>query len=199
VVSPAPAAASALEIRTGGLVVVAPHPDDEALIAGGAIARAVANGEPVAVLILTSGDFDCRSAASQRQAESIAGLEALGVKEDQVFFLGYVLEFDGQALQISLAKHTAAGLESLAQWPLPHDAWTLPEHGEHFELQVTADSSDHGAAALTLLREDVVVGVAIDPNPPRGGNVLSVDDPSGSRGGVLLSLGPSGAGRVCRR
>jgi LmbE family N-acetylglucosaminyl deacetylase len=462
-----PASSVALEDRTGGLVVVAPHPDDEALIAGGAIARAVASGVPVAVLILTSGDYDCRSAASQRQAESIAGLQALGLKESQVFFLGYPdgylsrlgvaplpavprliagacvrgnttygqrgagradvhtmrtgapaeytapslvgdlrylldrlaprtlivthpadshpdhaaayalvrralsgsrraprllralvhgndcwptgsapgpdcapgriapreampaptgalrgylpnvrlavpnnclladplqnpklaaiaahtsqtrgstssylfafarreevffsenlfrnarglwaprvdpraegapsfllrgqehvrieqsvplalgmtlerpapgrpvqvsllgspreryeLEFDGQALQVTLAKRTAAGLEALEQWLLPHDAWTLPEQVEHFELQVTADSSDYGAAALSLLRDDVVVGVAIDPNPPRHGSGLSVDDPSGSRGGVLLSLSASGAGRVCRR
>jgi LmbE family N-acetylglucosaminyl deacetylase len=449
------------------LVVVAPHPDDEALIAGGALARAVASGEPVAVLILTSGDYDCRSAASQRQAESIAGLEALGVKEDQVFFLGYpdgylsrlgvaplpavsrliadacvrgnttygqrgaggadvhtarmgapaeytapnlvadlgyllarlaprtlilthpadshpdhaaayalvrralrgsrhaprllralvhgddcwptggilgqdcnpgrimpreamppptgalrgylpdlhlavpnscllsdprqnpklaaisahasqtrgstssylfafarrdevffteslfrnasgvwaprvdphaegalnfllrgherlsieqsvplalsmtlerplpghpvsvsllgspkeryVVEFDGQALQVSLSKQTAEGLTPLKQWPLSHDAWAGLPHVERFELQVTDDSSDPGAAALTLLRNGVVVGVAIDPAPPRRGNALSVDEPSGSREGVLLSLRSSGPGHVRRR
>jgi LmbE family N-acetylglucosaminyl deacetylase len=453
---------AAFEVRTGGLVVVAPHPDDEALIAGGAIARAVASGQPVAVLILTSGDYDCRSSASQRQAESIAGLEALGVKEEQIFFLGYpdgylsrlgvtplpavprliagacvrgnttygqrgagradvhtlrtavpaeytapnlvadlgyllerlaprtlivthpadshpdhaaayafvrralsgsrraprllralvhgndcwptggipghdcapgriapreampppsgalrgylpnlrlavpnnclladprqnpklaaiaahasqthgstgsylfafarrdepffsedlfrnargtwaprvdphaerarsfllrghehlsveqsmplalsvtlerpapgkplrisllessrqryLLDFDGQELQISLSKQTAAGLEPLKQWPLPHDAWAAPEHVEQFELQVTGDSSDRGAAAITLLRDEAVVGVAIDPNPPRRGNALSVDDPSGSRRGVSLSLSASARG-----
>ena len=451
-----PAPAAAVQGCAGGLVVVAPHPDDEALIAGGAIARAVARGEPVAVLILTSGDYDCRSSASQRQAESIAGLRALGVREDQVFFLGYpdgylsrlgveplpvvprliagacvrgnttygqrgagradvhtmrtgapaeytapnlvadlgyllerlaprtlivthpadshpdhaaayglvrralsssrraprllrtlvhgndcwptggvpghdcapgriapreamppptgtlrgylpnlrlavpnncllsdpqenpklaaisahasqthgstssylfafarrdeafftedlfrnargmwvprvdphaegaptfllrghehfniersvplalsvtlerpapgkavrvsllgsssaryALDFDGQELRVSLSKQTATGLEAIEQWPLPHDAWVGPEH---FELQVTADSSDQSAAALTLLRDDVVVGVAIDPDPPRRVSALSVDDPSGSRAGVLLSLSRS--------
>ena len=462
-----PAPAASLEVRTGGLVVVAPHPDDEALIAGGVIARAAARGEPVAVLILTSGDYDCRSAASQRQAESIAGLAALGVKEDQVFFLGYpdgflsrlgvaalpavlrlidgacvrgnttygqrgagradvhtlrtgapaeytaanllgdlgyllgrlaprtlivthpadshpdhaaayalvrravsglpraprllrarvhgndcwptggipghdctpgriapreampaptgalrgylpdlrlavpndcllsdprqnpklaaisahasqthgstscylfsfarrdevffteslfqnargrwaprvdphaedapifilrrhehlsieqreplalgatlgrpapgkpvrvsllgsskgryVLEIDGEALLVSLFKQAGASLEPLAQWPLPHDAWALPGQVEHFELQVTRDSSAQRAGALTLLRDDGVIGVAIDPEPLRHGNLLSVDDPSGSPEGVLLSLGSSGSGHLRRR
>ena len=462
-----PSLTSPLSLRARQILVVAPHPDDEALIASGALARAVASGEPVAVLILTSGDYDCRSAASQRQAESLAGLQALGVKEDQVFFLGYpdgylsrlgvtplpavprliadacvrgnttygrrgrgradvhsvrtggpaeytapnlvadlsylleqlaprtlivthpadshpdhaaayalvrralsgsrrpprllralvhgddcwptggipgqdcspgrvapgeamppptgalrgyrpdlrlavpndcllvdprqnpklaaisahasqtrgstssylfafarrdepfftedllrnargvwasrvdphaegaltfllreqerlriehraplalrmtlerprpgkpvrvsllgsaseryLIDFDGQALAISLSKQTEAGVEPLKQWPLPHDTWALPEHSEHFELQVTDDPSDPGAAALTLLRGDLVVGVAIDPEPLRRGHVLSVDDPSGPRGEVLLSLCSSGPGRPCRR
>ncbi|HKO47769.1 MAG TPA: PIG-L family deacetylase [Polyangiaceae bacterium] len=465
--APSPAPAAALEVRSGGLVVVAPHPDDEALIAGGAIARAVASGQPVAVLILTSGDYACRSAASQRQAESIAGLEALGVKEDQVFFLGYpdgylsrlgvaplpavprliagtcvhgnttygqrgagradvhtlrtgapavytapnlladlgdllerlaprtlivthpadshadhaaayalvrrassglrraprllralvhgddcwptggvpgqdctpgriapreamppptgalrgylpnlrlavpkdclladpprnpklsaisahhsqthgstssylfafarrdeaffsedlsrnargvwaprvdphadgaptfllrghehfsieqslplalgvalqrprpgkpvrvsllgsskghyALDFDGETLEVSLSKHTEMGLELVKKWPLPHDAWALSEQTEHFELQVTGDPSSASAAALTLLRNDVVVGVATDPAPLRRGNALSADDPSGPRGAVSLSLCSSGSRRGCRR
>ncbi|MEO6598346.1 MAG: PIG-L family deacetylase [Polyangiaceae bacterium] len=440
-------------LRTGGLVVVAPHPDDEALIAGGSLARAVANGEPVAVLILTSGDYDCRSAASQRQAESVAGLAALGVKEDQIFFLGYpdgylsrlglkplppvrrlidgvcargnttygergagnvdvhrartgtaaeytapnlvadlhsllqslsprelivthpadshpdhaaayafvrralnglpraprllrafvhgddcwptggrsnnclpgriapreatppltgllrgylpnlrlavpasclrqevrdnpklaaisahvsqtrgsassyllafarrdepffeqqlrqdaagnwvplaaprslrpatfrplgqerlallqhiplalevtltrpvrgkpvrvsfletaqqryVLDFDGQGPQVSLRKQTAAGEASLKQWPLPHDAWAATER---FELQVTNDASTGGAAELTLFLDGELVGVAVDPKPIRDGIALSVDDPSGSKPALSLSLG----------
>ena len=463
-VARAPAAGAA-----GGLLVVAPHPDDEALIASGAIARAVARKEPVTVLILTSGDYDCRSAASQRQAESVAGLAALGVKEDQIFFLGYpdgylarlgvtplpavprliagacvlgnttygqrgaggtdvhsartgapaaytapnlvadlaylieqrmpstlivthpadthpdhaaayalvrraltharrpprllralvhgddcwptggvpgqdcapgriapreampppsgslhgylpdvrlavpnrcllpdarenpklaaiaahasqtrgstssylfafarrdelffseqllrnaqgdwtarvaphaegaasfllrgrerfrmrqsvplalgvtlgrpapakpvrisvldtgrdryVLEFDGQALQVLLFKQAALGLEPLARWVLPHDAWATSEGVEHFELQVTNDPSDVRAAALTLLRDESVVGVAIDPDPPRraGSTALSVDDPSDSREGVLLSLSPQGGSGVRSR
>jgi LmbE family N-acetylglucosaminyl deacetylase len=427
------------------LVVVAPHPDDEALMAGGAIAGAVARGEPVAVLVLTSGDFDCRSAASTRQAESVAALAALGVREDQIFFLGYpdgylsrlgvaplpavprlidgvcvrgnttygqrgagradvhtaragapaeytapnlvadlryllerlaprrlivthpadthpdhaaayafvrralagshrpprllralvhgddcwptsskpgpdcapgriapseamplpsgvlrgylpnlrlavpssclrpeadknpklaaiaaytsqtrgssssylfafarreelfftedlptrieprvdnelrfsmrgherfrveqrvpldlsvtlerpapgkpmrvslldtgneryVLDFDGAALQVSLSIQSGGGLIALKQWPLPHDAWAT---AERFELQVARDPADASAAALTLLRNDVIVGVAIDPDPPSRGGSVSVVDPSGSREGVRLSL-----------
>lgn len=96
--APPPAVAPVLEpastagklgIREGGLLVVAPHPDDEALIASGAILRAVESGEPVAVVILTSGDFDCVQSAETRQTQSVAGLAALGIQESQIFFLGY--------------------------------------------------------------------------------------------------------------
>ncbi len=73
----------------GGLVVVAPHPDDEALTASALMLAATLRGEPVDVVILTNGDWDCRHDARRRQAESIAGLRAVGVSEEHVFFLGY--------------------------------------------------------------------------------------------------------------
>ena len=41
---------------TGSVVVVAPHPDDETLGAGGLIAAAAAVGVPVHVLLLTRGE-----------------------------------------------------------------------------------------------------------------------------------------------
>jgi len=116
----------------------------------------------------------------------------------------YVVEFDGQALQVSLFKQSAAGLEPFTRWVLPHDAWLTAEGVEgvegveRFELQVTNDPSDVHAAALTLLQNDVVVGVAIDPDPPRlaGSTALAVDDPTDSRAGVLLSLSPHGGSGV---
>jgi len=70
-------------------LVVAPHPDDEALIAGGVIASAVQKGERVAVVILTNGDYDCVVSGYIRQRESIDGLARLGLPESAVHFLGY--------------------------------------------------------------------------------------------------------------
>jgi LmbE family N-acetylglucosaminyl deacetylase len=70
-------------------VVIAPHPDDETLIASGVLARAREAGEDVAVIVMTNGDYDCVHDGLRRQRESRAGLAALGVPEDRVFFLGY--------------------------------------------------------------------------------------------------------------
>lgn len=70
-------------------LVVAPHPDDEALIAAGTLARAVESGKSVAVVVMTNGDYDCVVDGLTREAESIAGLAAVGVDESNVTFLGY--------------------------------------------------------------------------------------------------------------
>lgn len=70
-------------------VVIAPHPDDEALIASGVLLRAAQSGSDPAVIVMTNGDLDCLHDGLRREGESVAGLAALGVREERVFFLGY--------------------------------------------------------------------------------------------------------------
>ncbi|MCA2977910.1 MAG: PIG-L family deacetylase [Myxococcaceae bacterium] len=71
------------------VLVLAPHPDDEVLMAGGALAAAVARGAQVAVVVVTNGDLSCARDGRQRQAETVTALASLGVHEAQVRFLGY--------------------------------------------------------------------------------------------------------------
>lgn len=71
------------------LVVVAPHPDDEALLASGLLLRAKQAGQRVAVVIMTNGDFDCQVDGLVREQESVQGLAEVGVDEGEVYFLGY--------------------------------------------------------------------------------------------------------------
>ena len=71
------------------LLVLAPHPDDEVLFAGGVLERAVKSGQKVAVIIVTNGDYTCERDGYLREAESIGALKSLGVSEKDVHFLGY--------------------------------------------------------------------------------------------------------------
>ena len=70
-------------------VVIAPHPDDEALMASGVLLHAVTSGVEAAVIVMTNGDLDCLYDGIRREGETVAGVSALGVPEDRVFFLGY--------------------------------------------------------------------------------------------------------------
>ncbi len=71
------------------LWVVAPHPDDEVLMASQALIEAVDRGAPYQIAIVTNGDFTCARDGWARQRESLAALATLGVTEDHVHFLGY--------------------------------------------------------------------------------------------------------------
>jgi LmbE family N-acetylglucosaminyl deacetylase len=73
----------------GRLWVLAPHPDDEVLMAGELLRQSVARGRPVTVLVMTNGDLSCTRNGHLRQAETIAALASLGVTEEHVHFLGY--------------------------------------------------------------------------------------------------------------
>ncbi len=100
--------------RVQRLLVIAPHPDDETIGAGGAIQAALAAGAEVKVVIVTNGDGqplgpvvlerrvwpharDYVTIGEQRQAEALTALRTLGLPSDQVMFLGYP---DGQLSQL---------------------------------------------------------------------------------------------------
>jgi LmbE family N-acetylglucosaminyl deacetylase len=75
--------------RAADLVVIAPHPDDEVLLAAGLIERSVQAGERVHVILLTNGDATCERDGTRRQGETVAAMRALGVPEEHLHFLGY--------------------------------------------------------------------------------------------------------------
>ncbi|MCU0509967.1 MAG: PIG-L family deacetylase [Anaerolineae bacterium] len=76
------------------LLVVAAHPDDLETTCGGTLALLVDAGVEVALLLCTDGDigthdlsYTRESLAATRREETLAGAQALGLKE--VFFLGH--------------------------------------------------------------------------------------------------------------
>lgn len=112
------------------ILVVAPHPDDEALGAGGFMAKACALGHDVFVALLTSGDGFKEDAARyylsldvsaeeylhmgyERRIETLDALAHLGVPPDHVAFLGYP---DG-------------GLDALWRTHWDEESWTSPTTG----------------------------------------------------------------------
>ncbi|MEO8070579.1 MAG: PIG-L family deacetylase [Acidobacteriota bacterium] len=92
--------------RVTRLLVLAPHPDDEALGAAGLIARVRARGGAVQVVLLTSGDgfpeaveaargitnpkpSDYRGFGLRREQETRTAMAALGVPSSRITFLGF--------------------------------------------------------------------------------------------------------------
>lgn len=82
--------------ETGASLVIAPHPDDEALGCGLAIARARAAGQNVRVLIVTDGSAGGVAEKPEpeylvriRHQESIDAGKMLGLNPDDIVFLGF--------------------------------------------------------------------------------------------------------------
>ncbi len=75
----------------GSIMVLVPHEDDEILMCAGIMENAVRHGVELTVVMATNGDYGSRdgSVGRDRLRETLAGLKVLGVRAEQVVFLGY--------------------------------------------------------------------------------------------------------------
>lgn len=117
-------------------LVVAPHPDDETLGCGGAIAHKTAAGSAVRVLIASDGRHACPSAiisptelAEIREAECLEALDELGVPADQVTFLR-LEDGQGATWQDEVTRGVLAALDTFRpdEVLVPH---ALDGHDDH--------------------------------------------------------------------
>jgi LmbE family N-acetylglucosaminyl deacetylase len=89
-------ARSRLTVERSPILIIAPHPDDEALMASGVIVNALENGQPAKVVLVTNGDHrEGMAYGLQRQKESITAMRQLGLQETDVVFLGYPGDITG--------------------------------------------------------------------------------------------------------
>lgn len=129
------------------VIVFAPHPDDEILATGGLIYQAIKNGAEVYVVIVTCGDGYRFSSMEEfkkfyptvddyvnygyaRQEESKMALEILGVKQENILFLGY----------------PDLGLKHLLDenWKIPYDSPYSKESASPYANSYTANVSYTG-------------------------------------------------------
>lgn len=155
------------------ILVIAPHPDDEVLLAAGVMERAVRQGRRVAVIIVTNGDYSCERDGYLREAESIAALKSLGVREADVHFLGYP---DGALAKLSPSPlgpqdHRDATGQCIARTGTYADrrAGRLDEHtartGTPAEWTSDALIGDLEALLLKLAPNEVYLPHGIDEHP----------------------------------
>ncbi len=84
------------KLGPGGMIVLAPHPDDEALGAGGLIAACLDAGIGVTVVVLTNGagshpnsrSFPKQRLIALRQQECRHGLAELGLDANRIVYFG---------------------------------------------------------------------------------------------------------------
>ncbi len=71
------------------ILVLAPHQDDEMLMAGGIMKRAIEVGDDVKVLLATNGDYNGKSTGEGRIVEAVNALDKIGLSKENILFLGY--------------------------------------------------------------------------------------------------------------
>lgn len=85
----APAASASAPASLAPVWVLAPHPDDETLMAAPLLERLASNGQRVLVNVMTNGDLGCQRDGFRRQAETVAAMARFHVPETAIRFLAY--------------------------------------------------------------------------------------------------------------
>ena len=195
--------ASDLGAETGGapLLVLAPHPDDETLGCGGLIARAVASGQEVRVLVLTDGTKSHPNSAAYpaarlqrlREAESREAARALGLDPAHVAFLGLP---DAHLPQHGPAATRAADAVAAHASDMGAGAlfvtWRHDPHGDHKAAAALARAV--AARLRIVLFEYPVWGWTL---PPR--RLLEAGEPRGFRLDVRAHLPAKRRAIACHR
>jgi LmbE family N-acetylglucosaminyl deacetylase/SAM-dependent methyltransferase len=136
------------------LVVVAAHPDDESLGAGGLIATAAARGLPTSVLVATAGEGSHPSSpthtpgalARLRRRELAEAAVALGLEESAVATMGipdgHVVEHRDE-ITAAIVELVGDGRNTLLVAPYRADG-----HPDHDEMGTCAAAAAHRTGAM---------------------------------------------------
>jgi LmbE family N-acetylglucosaminyl deacetylase len=125
------------------LVVVAPHPDDETLAAGGLIQRVLRSGGTVRVVVLTAGDgyLEAAAALSGTPAPSVPDYRKLGQVRDAE--VRAAMRTVG-VTDLVLLDGPDGGLDAL---------WTTRTHGTPYVSPTSGRGPFFGVTLLAGLRE----------------------------------------------
>ena len=167
------AAPTPLRVGTGErLLVVAPHPDDETLAAGGLIQRVLMRGGAVRVVLVTAGDGYIEAVSHEtgrpRPAEYLAYGErrlrearlALHELGGDVIRAEHLLGFPDGGLEPLLRAHWQHTRPERSSTTGAHE----PPYGEAEYLDLRYDGADLRAALVRCLREFRPTTVAL-PDP----------------------------------
>ncbi|GJE73783.1 PIG-L deacetylase family protein [Methylorubrum suomiense] len=149
-----PVAAFETILPEGGLVVVAPHPDDESLGCGGLIAQALARGRSVRVVIVSDGcgshpnskAYPHDRLRSLREAETVAAMAALGLGAEHIHFLR--LPDGGVPSEGPQAEAAAARIADIAREAGARAVFVTWRHDPHCDHTASAAIVDLAQAHL---------------------------------------------------
>jgi LmbE family N-acetylglucosaminyl deacetylase len=155
----------------GGLVVLAPHPDDESLACGGIIARACEDGRATRIVIVSDGTGSHPNSRTHprqklrtlREAEALEAARELGLDARNITFLGLpdrLVPSEGPRAEQAVAKIVNC-LEDVGAKAL-FVSWRHDAHADHQACYRLARAAQRAFPGVRLY-EYTVWGAALPP------------------------------------
>ncbi len=159
-------------------VVLAPHQDDEIILAGSIMNNIRARGYDVFVVFMTNGNYD-ESVHDIRLKESLKVAQIYGIPDDHVIFMGYSNEYLPEGPHIYNASE---GVCVKSQYGID-ETYGLPEHpeycfkryGVHHKYtreNILSDLKD----IFDELRPELIISTGEEVHPDHAANSLLLDE-----------------------
>jgi hypothetical protein len=128
---------SQLDTRNSSVMVVAPHPDDEVIGAGGIIIQTVKDGGDVKVIYLTSGISSSNKNSEQiliREKEAISAMKLAGVNENNLIFLRHS---SGDLTKVGIFNECVGRISKLIKAEEPNYIFIPAYEGGHIDHDIS--------------------------------------------------------------
>lgn len=102
------------------VMVIVPHQDDDINLVGGLIEQYTQSDSQVSVVFTTNGDGNI--SAEERAAEVVSVLTPLGVKKENIYYLGFGDQWQSQTVDGVAIPHIYNSLDSDTIWTSVHGA-----------------------------------------------------------------------------
>ena len=156
------------------MLVVAPHPDDEINLAGQLIVKAVKENIEVYVLYTTNGDATEKE-KNDRVQEAINSLRVLGVRYENIIFLGYANEWQVNEHIYYAEKELVSTLnKTVTNCFKGYNEYCLKKCQMHHTFTYENFKKDM-KAAIEDIAADVLICVDFDSHPDHRAASLTFD------------------------
>lgn len=161
-------------------LIVAPHPDDELLVAGPLVSRMLERGDSIHVLYMTNGD-NLALDFPRRLTESVACCQMLGIPECNVHFLGYGDGWKGSHIYENRKGTCVSAVGRSETYGLAgHPEYCYVKHGVHHAYTRENWKGDV-AEILDELRPDIIFCVDYDHHPDHRATSLILEEVIGEK------------------
>ncbi len=161
-------------------LIVAPHPDDELLVAGSLVPRMLERGDDIHVLYMTNGD-NLALDFPRRLTEAVDCCLALGIPKSNIHFLGYGDGWRGPHIYENHEGLCVSAVGRSATYGLAdHPEYCFMKHGLHHAYTRENWKGDV-AEILDELRPDIIFCVDHDHHPDHRATSLIIEEVIGEK------------------
>ena len=163
------------------VMILVPHQDDDINLCGGLIEEYTQNGSRVYVVFSTNGDYNVT--ANRRFSEAVAALTDIGVKEEDIIFLGYGDQWQAKMVEGEMVSHIYNSLDDTDIWTSLHGSastYGTQAHACFQECDYTRENYLNSIKTVILQKQpDVIYCVDTDTHPDHRALSLFFDEAMG--------------------